>query len=171
MEALLEFQDYLLAYRLRSLVGGRLSPAGRPLSLSEYAQKRLERQKLAKELLAQADYRDHMKRVDKLTEELNFGFWHNPGETMRLLSAVIEQGGCEALESRKQFLQNLLSERELNRLSGEEKELLSAYYLGLIQASAAYLDAEVFTRLRSELDPLRDKLPLFIEALGSDKVA
>ncbi len=170
MEHLREFQDYLLAYRLRSLLGGRLKPKNRPLSLTEYAHKRLERQKLARELIGSKDYRSQMKRVDALTDELNFGFWQNPSESVIFLKTVIEQGGCKALESKTGFIQELLSEREKRTLSLEEKDLLASYYLGLIKASAAYLDAAVFTRLRAEIDGLRDELPLFME-FGSEKVA
>ena len=168
VEHLREFQDYLLAYRLRSLIGGKLRPAKRPLSLTEYAQKRLERQTLARELLSNKDYRVQMKRVDALTDELNFGFWQNPSESVVLLKTVIEQGGCQALESNDLFIEALLSEREQAELSEAEKTLLASYYLGLIKASAAYLDAEIFTRLRAEVDGLREDLPIFI-AFGQER--
>jgi hypothetical protein len=131
--------------------------------LTEYAQKRLERQKLARELLGNKDYRVQLTRVDDLTNELNFGFWQNPGESVIFLRTVIEQGGCKALESKADFVQELLSERERADLTEAEKDLLASYYLGLIKASAAYLDAEVFTRLRAEVDSLRDALPVFME--------
>ena len=158
----MEYQDYLLAYRLRALVGGSLRPQGKPFSLSEYAAKRLERQTLAKELLGSGDYRSRMRRVDALTAELSFGLWHNPNETLLVLREVIKQGGCRALESNENFVAELLTRLEREQLSDSEQMLVADYYLGLFRASAAYLDAEVFTRLRSEVEPLRERLPLFI---------
>ncbi len=163
MEALREYQDYLLAYRLKALIGGKLSPKTIPLNLPNYASKRLTRQKLAKELLGSRDYREGMKQVEALTEEINFGFWQNPNESILILKKVIEQGGCKALESKANFITELLTRLERERLSQAQEELIATYYLGLFQASAAYLDAEVFTRLRAEVDGLREDLPIFME--------
>ena len=162
MEHLLEYQDYLLAYRLRALVGGKLSPKAKPLSLSEYAERRLERQRLAQELLGTGDYHTRMRRVDELTSDLSFGFWHNPNETILVFKQVIERGGCRALESPQAFTDELLTRREKEVLSQQDQALIATYYLGLFRASAAYLDAEVFTRLRSEVEPLRERMPLFV---------
>lgn len=168
VEHLLEYQDYLLAYRLRSLVGGKLRPLAQPLSLGEYAQKRLERQALARELLGTGDYHARMRRVDELTIELSFGLWHNPNETVLIFRQVVERGGCRALESETAFVEELLTRLERERLSADQQALVARYYLGLFRASAAYLDAEVFTRLRDEVEPLREQLPLFVLPEGSD---
>ncbi len=162
MEHLLEYQDYVLAYRLRALVGGRSRPLKGYLSLNEYAKRRLERQALAKAVLGAPDYRASLRQVEALTEEINFGFWHNPGESVDFLKKMIEQGGCRALESDEHFIEELLTPRERGELSEGERRLVATYYLGLLRASAAYLDAEVFTRLRSEVEPLRDKMPVFV---------
>jgi hypothetical protein len=161
VEHLREYQDYLLAYRLRATVGGKLRPAAKELTLPEYAARRLERQQLARELLGTRDYHQRMKRVDALTDELNFGFWHNPNETIQVIKQIIEQGGCRALESESAFIETLLTRRERALTEGKE-QLIARYYLGLLRASAAYLDAEVFTRLRGEIEPLRDELPIFV---------
>lgn len=152
-----------MAYRLRILIGGMLLPKTKPLSLAEYAQKRLTRQKLARELLGTGEYHERMKKVDALTQELNFGFWQNPNETILVLKQVIKMGGCKALESKEAFIEELLTKLEREKLKPTEEKLIATYYMGLFQASAAYLDAEVFTRLRSEVDPLREELPIFIE--------
>lgn len=168
VEHLLEYQDYLLAYRLRALIGGPLRPHSKPLLLSEYAEHRLERQRLARELLGTKDYHNRMRRVDALTDKLNFGFWHNPNETVKVLRHVIEQGGCKALESSKDFTAELLTRLERASLKPNEETLIASYYMGLFRASAAYLDAEVFTRLRGEVEPLRDKLPIFVLPSGAD---
>jgi hypothetical protein len=162
VEHLREYQDYLLAYRLRALVGGSLRPQKKELTLPEYARLRTERQTLARNLLGKANYHQDMQKVEKLTDELNFGFWHNPSETVRVFKRVIEMGGCKALESSQVFNDELLTRREKEVLDLKQQELVAKYYLGLFRASAAYLDAEVFTRLRGEVDPLRDLLPVFV---------
>jgi hypothetical protein len=162
VEHLREYQDYLLAYRLRALVGGKLRPTGKLLTLPEYAQRRLERQTLAKNLLGKSNYHQDMQKVEQLTDELNFGFWHNPSETIRIFKRIIEMGGCKALESSQNFVDELLTRREKEVLEIKQKDLVARYYLGLFRASAAYLDAEVFTRLRAEVDPLREQLPVFV---------
>lgn len=168
MEHLREYQDYLLAYRLRALVGGQVRPRGGYLSLAAYAQRRLRRQELAQALLKQADYRDTLREVERLTDELNFGFWHNPGESTEFLRQVVKRGGCRALESEAHFVEELLTPLERRTLSEAQARQVARYYLGLLRASASYLDAEVFTRLRSEIEPLRDALPLFVSAPGRD---
>ena len=162
MEHLLEYQDYVLAFRLRALVGGRARPQGPYLPLAEYARLRLERQTLARKVLRSADYRLQLREVERLTERLNFGFWHNPSETIEFLKRVIEGGGCRALESAEAFTDELLTRRERAALSPGELARISTYYLGLLRASASYLDAETFDRLRAELEPLREQLPFFV---------
>ncbi len=168
MEHLLEYQDYVLAYRLRALVGGKTRPLTSHLSLGEYAQKRLKRQVLAKELIGKDDYHVTLRQVEKLTDEMNFGFWHNPGESVEFLKKMIEQGGCRAIESDRGFVDELLTTKERERLTPDERTLIATYYLGLLRASAAYLDAEVFTRLRAEVEPLRDKMPIFVLPTDAD---
>ena len=159
---MLEYQDYVLAYRLRAAVGGKTRPPAGYLSLSEYAGLRLERQALAKNLLKNQDYRVQLREVEALTDRLNFGFWHNPSETTAFLKRVIEQGGCAALESPEAFVHELLTRRERAELTPEKALRVARYYLGLLRASASYLDAEVFTRLRAEIEPLREELPFFV---------
>ena len=171
MEHLREYQDYLLAYRLRARVGGALRPAARELDLAEYAALRIERQRLARGLLGDADYRDGLRRVDALTDRLNFGFWHNPSETAGVLRKIALAGGCAALESEGAFVAELLTRAERARLGDEDAERLAGYYLGLLRASAAWLDPAIFTRLRDELDARRDDLPLFVELGGDPAVA
>jgi hypothetical protein len=165
VEHLLEYQDYILAYRLRVLVGNvQVGNTARPayLSLAEYAGKRLERQALAKSILKSQDYRGALREVEALTDALNFGFWHNPAETIDFLKRVIEGGGCAALESPEAFVNALLTRSERVRLGDAPARLVAVYYLGLLRASASHLDAETFTRLRAEIEPLRERLPFFV---------
>jgi len=169
-EPLLEYQDYLLAYRLRALIGGALRPRGRELRLAEYAAKRLERQRLARQLLGDPGYRATMRVVDDLTDELNFGFWHNPSETVVVLRKVVDAGGARALEDEDGFAEELLTRRERALLGAEGTRAVARYYLGLVRASAAYLDPETFTRLRAQVEPSRASMPVFVR-LGHDPAA
>lgn len=169
MEHLREYQDYLLAYRLRALIGGRSRPRGAPLSLSAYAAKRLRRQALAREVTSSGDYRAALRDVDALTDELAFGFWHNPAETVAMLTHVVAAGGCVALEGEAAFAAALLTPRERARAGPAGCAALARYYLGLVRASAAYLDAETFDRLRGALDGAREHLPLVV--VDGDPVA
>jgi hypothetical protein len=167
MEHLREYQDYVLAYRLRMQVGGALAPRAPQLSLAAYAGKRLERQELARALLGSGAYQTKMRRVDELTDETNFGFWQNPNETVAVLKKIIDAGGCPAVENEDGFVQALLTPQERASLGDEGGRQVARYYLGLLRASAAYLDPEVFTRLRADIDPLRDDLPVFVP-VGED---
>jgi len=167
VEPLLEYQDYLLAYRLRALIGGKLRPSSRELRVHEYARLRLERQELAREVLGRDDYRERLRQVDALTDRLNFGFWHNPNETVIVLRRVIEAGGCSALESDEAFAEQLLTRAERERLGPAGVATVTTYYLGLLRSSASYLDPATFTRLRADVEPLRAAIPVFV-ALGED---
>ena len=167
VEHLREYQDYVLAHRLRVLVGGALEPPVAMLSLAAYARKRLERQALARELLGSGAYQTKMRRVDVLTDETNFGFWQNPNETVVVLKKIIGAGGSQAVESEDGFVAALLTHEELARIGHDAAQRVARYYLGLLRASAAYLDPEVFTRLRSDIDPLRDEIPIFVP-VGED---
>lgn len=167
VEHLREYQDYVLAYRLRALIGGRLRPSGPQLSLAAYAARRLRRQALARQVTASDDYRTSLREVERLTDELSFGVWHNPSESVRLLEVVVRSGGCRALESEAAFAHELLTPTERARAGAEGVALLARYYLGLLRASSAYLDAVVFDRLRSSLDAERDRLPVVVSDLGA----
>lgn len=164
VEHLLEYQDYLLAYRLRALIGGRLRPGAPPLSLPGYAARRLRRQALARGLAVGSAGRGALREVERLTDELSFGLWHDPVETVALLRHVVAAGGCVALESEAAFASELLTRGERHRAGQEAVALLASYYLGLVRASAACLDAEAFDRLRGALDPARARLPLVVDA-------
>lgn len=162
MEHLLEYQDYLLAYRLRAEVGGKLMPNEPELAVPRYAALRVERQALARAVVGAGPYQERMRRVDALTDRLNFGFWHNPTETVTVLRGVIEAGGCRALEDAEGFLETLLTRAERARLTDTDARRVPAYYLGLVRASVAYLDPDVFTRMRADVEPLRASLPVFV---------
>lgn len=162
MEHLREYQDYVLAYRLRALLGGRLRPSGALLELPAYAATRLRRQALARQVTSSDDYRASLREVERLTGELSFGLWHNPSETLALLEQVVRSGGCRALESEAAFVSELLTRAERRRAGQAGCAFLARYYLGLVRASSAYLDASVFDRVRTELDRMRERLPVVV---------
>lgn len=166
VEHLREYQDYVLAYRLRALIGGKVRPRAPQLSLPEYARKRLRRQTLARRVLTGEDYRATLGAVDQLTDALNFGFWHNPSEALAFLRQVSRQGGHPALASPQAFIDHLLTPLERTRLGPDEEALIGRYYLGLLYSAISCLDPEAFTRLRDELEPLRERLPLFLSDLA-----
>jgi hypothetical protein len=162
VEHLRDYQDYVLAYRLRALLGGRLRPGGPLLELPAYAARRLRRQALARQVAASDDYRASLREVERLTSELSFGLWHNPSETLGLLEQVVRSGGCRALESEAAFVSELLTRSERRRAGDASCALLARYYLGLLRASSAFLDAAVFDRQRGALDVLRERLPVVV---------
>ena len=162
MEHLREFQDYLLAYRLRAVIGGQARPRGAPLALAAYAARRVRRQALAREVATTAEYHASLREVERLSDELNFGLWHDPIETNALLRHVVAAGGCPALESEAAFVAALLTPSERRRAGPAATGRLARYYLGLVRSAAAYLDAEVFDRLRGGLDAERAHLPLVV---------
>ncbi|MDF1522890.1 MAG: hypothetical protein P1P87_08730 [Trueperaceae bacterium] len=93
-EHLLEYQDHVLAYRLRALLGGRLRPSTPLLTLPAYADRRLRRQRLARELVGRSDYREALREVERRSDALCFGFWYDPSETQAMLRAVVAAGGA-----------------------------------------------------------------------------
>ena len=162
MEHLREYQDYLLAYRLRAVIGGPARPSGAPLGLAAYAVRRVRRQALAREVVTNADYHAALREVERISDELNFGVWHDPVETNALLRRVVAVGGCPALESEAAFVDALLTPGERRRAGPAATGRLARYYLGLVRSAAAYLDADVFDRVRGELDVERARVPLVV---------
>ena len=68
-----EYQDYVIAHRVRRLLGGRLEPKAF-LTVPEYAQKRMKRQQIAREIVTLKPFTtERLHIVDQLTDELCFG--------------------------------------------------------------------------------------------------
>lgn len=76
MDPYREYQDYVVAHRLRVALG---QPPGRLLHLSEYARLRLRRSELVRKLVSRQGDPYLLAQIEQLTEELNYGFWSNPG--------------------------------------------------------------------------------------------
>ena len=153
---LLEYQHYLMAHRLRALLGGRLTPTAL-LSLPEYASRRIMRQNLARQMITRASPPEAMKSLDRLTDELMFGFWLNPGEVTAFLRAAIRQGSHPALGEPQAFAQ-LLSSTERGRLGEGGVERVCRYYLTCLHLASPGVDPHalehIFERLEAAVPPL-----------------
>nr|WP_019585276.1 hypothetical protein [Deinococcus apachensis] len=162
-EMLLEFQGYVLAYRLRAAVGGRVTPRGELLSLSGYAALRLERQALARGLVREGLDHARMGRLDQLSDELMFGFWLNPAEVAAFLRAAIRQGGHPALGDPGAFAA-LLTPTEHERLGDLGVRLVCAHHLTCLSLAAPLLDPDALGRVWQRVEATTP--PLFVDELA-----
>ena len=155
-DLLLEYQHYLMAHRLRSLLGGRLTPTPL-LTLPEYATRRIERQDLARQMVTRASPPEAMRSIDRLTDELMFGFWLNPAEVTAFLRAAIRQGSHPALGESAAFAR-LLTPTEQARLGAGGVDRVSLYYLTCLHLASPGADPHalehIFQRIDANLPPL-----------------
>ena len=153
---LLEYQHYLMAHRLRSLLGGRLTPS-RLLTVPEYAARRVERQTLARQMITRASPPEAMRSLDRLTDELMFGFWLNPAEVTAFLRAAIRQGSHPALGEPAVFAE-LLSDTERARLGPAGVDRVCRYYLTCLHLASPGADPHalehIFERIEANVPPL-----------------
>lgn len=162
-EMLLEYQGYVLAYRLRAAVGGRVAPRGGVLSLARYAGKRLERQALARKLVRSGLDRADMARLDALSGELMFGFWLNPAEVAAFLRAALRQGGHPALGDPGAFAA-LLTPSERERLGELGVRLVCAHHLTCLSLAAPLLDPDALASVWQRVEATTP--PLFVDELA-----
>lgn len=148
-EMLLEFQGYVLAYRLRAAVGGRVAPPGETLTLAEYAARRMERQDLARGLVRQGLHPLRMRRLDALSDELMFGFWLNPSEVAAFLRGVAA----------------LLTPAERERLGETGVRLVCAHHLTCLTLAAPMLDPDALAGVWSRVEATTP--PLFVDELAA----
>lgn len=161
-ELLSEYQGYVLAYRLRAAVGGRVTPPGAQLELSEYARIRLERQALAHQLVRQGMTPEHMRRLDALSDELMFGFWLNPSEVAAFLRAAIREGSHPALGDPAAFAA-LLTPSERGRLGEAGVRRVCAHHLACLTLASPGLDPDGLARAFHHIENTRP--PLFLDNL------
>ena len=174
-ELLHEFQGYVLAYRLRRAVGGRVAPRGRALTLGEYARKRLERQQLARDLVGGGLHPRQLGHLDRLSDELMFGFWLNPREVAAFLKgAGLNAAGLTgtgltgmgwgtphpALGDSAAFAA-LLSNNERARLGDLGVRLVVAHHLTCLTLGAPLLDPNDTERVWQRIEATRP--PLFVD--------
>lgn len=159
-----EYQDYVIAFRVRSLLGGKLTPK-RFLSLSTYARKRLARQKLARELITVKPFTlDRLSNVDALTDELCFGMWRNPREINDFLSAVWRLGGHRIFEFESEFAAQVLTPSERQRLNEQGLEI-ARFYNACLRVGAAAMNPEEMDFAAERVLQLSKVLPVFIDEL------
>lgn len=168
VELLREYQGYVLAYRLRAAVGGRVAPGEEQLSLAGYASTRLERQDLARGLIKDGLDAGRMRRLDRLSDTLMFGFWLNPAEVAAFLRAAIQEGSHPAL-GRPEAFAALLTHSERTRLGEAGVQQVCAHHLACLTLAVPMLDPDGLSRawqLIEETVP-----PLFLDELAAAGVA
>ncbi|MFC6661908.1 hypothetical protein [Deinococcus multiflagellatus] len=163
-EMLREYQEYVLAYRLRRAVGGRVTPQGEQLSLAGYAALRLERQDLARRLVREGLDPGRMRRLDALSDQLMFGFWLNPSEVAAFLRAAIREGGHPALGHPAAFAA-LLTPAERARLGEVGVAQVCAHHLACFALAAPMMDPDGLQAAWQRIEATRP--PLFLDELSA----
>ncbi|AEB10987.1 hypothetical protein [Marinithermus hydrothermalis] len=156
MDPYREYQDYVMAYRLRRALGLPRRPL---LSLAGYAGLRLERNRLAARLVEGHGTPALLKRLDTLSELLHYGFWSNP-EALEAFLHHLPPAAPPLLSSPEAFEQ-LLTPSERRRLL--EPGLAGRYYLGWLRLPRA-MDPGTFEAILEEQEGLGQRLGLFLDA-------
>lgn len=167
-ELLREYQDYVLAHRLRAALGGRLTPKSGLLDVRTYAGKRVERQKLALALVRKEIPLAGLRDIDRLTLDTAYGFWHNPSEVAEFLRGAIRQGGHPALSDPDAFLQ-LLSPAERERLGEAGRRAVCGHYLTCLSLASPGIDPVVLESIYARVESF--KVPAFIDELQGEGLA
>lgn len=154
-----EYQDYVVAHRLRSELGERLPPL---FSLSEYAALRLERSELLHKLVARQGDSSLLNQIEELTDDLNYGFWSNPGTLKAFLSRI--GPGIPPLLSSPEAFERLLSPTERSRLP--EPGLAGRYYLGWLRLPSLVMEPMAFEAALREQESLGERLGLFLDTFN-----
>lgn len=155
MDPYREYQDYVIAHRLRVVLG---YVPGKCYSLPEYAALRLRRGELVRKLVARQGDSALLSRIEQITEDLSYGFWSNPSVLkgfMRRLSPVV----CPVLESPQTF-ETLLTPNELTRL---EPGLAGQYYLGWFRLPGLLNEPVAFEEALRQQEALSERLGLFLD--------
>jgi hypothetical protein len=162
-----EYQDYVIAHRVRRLFGGRLEPKNF-LTIPEYAQKRLERQRLAREIVTVKPLTpERLRAVDRLTDELCFGMWRNPREINDFLLAAWRLGGHAILENPSEFAAQVLLPHERARLPEGGLEVARLYHACLTLGAAALSLGEMELAAQ-RVDHAANAVPLYLEEFVPD---
>lgn len=160
-QLLLEYQDYILAYRLKRQVGGKLSPKNPKLTLPEYARMRLHRMELARKLVSTGMQAEEFSELDDLTDQMNYGFWYNPRYVSEFLHAVLFAGRDDTFVEEQGFLR-LLSPTELQRLGTGTHDLYRKYS-ACFRLATPGVDPLVLERIYEIIE--KSHVPLFIDEL------
>ena len=164
-ELLLEYQHYVVAYRLRSVLGGHLTPHGPALKLSEYSLIRNERQALARQMISRGCPPGTLAKLETLTDRLLFGFWHNPSQMADFIRAAVRQGGHPALEDPAAFAA-LLSVSERSRLGERGLGRVIRHYHACLDLAGLFTSPHGFDAAWARVEA--ERVPLFIDELSAD---
>lgn len=156
MDPYREYQDYVLAHRLRVALGQSL---GRLLDLSEYARLRLRRGELVRKLVSRQGDPYLLAQIEQLTEELNYGFWSNPG-TLKAFLRRFAALHIPALSSAEAF-EDLLTLEERSRLP--QPGLAGRYYLGWLRLPHLVMEPIAFEHAMREQEAWAEQLGLFLD--------
>ncbi|RMH54488.1 MAG: hypothetical protein D6684_09620 [Deinococcus-Thermus bacterium] len=156
MDPFREYQDYVMAHRLR--VALDFFP-GQLYTLSEYATLRLRRSELLQKLVRCQGDSALLSRIEQISDQINYGFWSNPG----VLSAFLKRlhpAPPPLLQSPEGF-EELLTPNERRRLA--EPGLAGRYYLGWLRLPALLDEPLRFELARQEQEVLAERLGLFLD--------
>lgn len=162
-----EYQDDVIAHRVRKLLGGKLEPSAF-LSLPQYATRRLERQGLAREIVTVKPLTpERLRAVDRLTDELCFGMWRNPREINDFLSAALRAGGHPIFEFEALFAALVLEENERARLPERGLEI-ARLYRACLALGAAMLNIDEMELAAERVDELSNNIPLYLDIFNPE---
>ncbi|ADD27451.1 hypothetical protein [Meiothermus ruber] len=156
MDPFREYQDYVIAHRLREALD--FFP-GKLYSLCEYATLRLRRSELVRKLVGRQGDPALLSRIEQISDEINFGFWSNPGLLKAFLKRLPPQQ-YPVLHSPEAF-ETLLSHTERLRL--KEPGLAGRYYLGWLRLPALLDEPSAFEQAMLEQEHLAEALGLFLD--------
>jgi len=156
MDPFREYQDYVMAYRLRQALDfypGKLYPLG------EYAILRLRRSELVRKLVGRQGDPALLSRIEQITDEINYGFWSNPGVLKAFLKRLTPLQ-YPVLTSPEAF-ETLLTRSEQLRLA--RPGLAGAYYIGWLRLPCLLEEPLIFEQARLKQERLADELGLFLD--------
>ncbi len=133
---------------------------GRLLGLSEYARLRLRRSELVRKLVSRQGDPHLLTQIEGLTEELNYGFWSNPGTMKAFLHRCASL--CIPALSSPQAFEDLLTLEERSRLA--EPGLAGRYYLGWLRLPQLVMEPIAFEQAMREQEAWGEQLGLFLDA-------
>jgi hypothetical protein len=132
---------------------------GKLYSLPEYATLRLRRSELVRKLVGRRGDPALLSRIEQLTEDLNYGFWLNPG-SLRAFLMRRSPAQPPVLASPEGF-ETLLSSAEKLRIRAPG--LVGQYYLGWLNLPAPMEGPLLFQQAMREQENLAEQLGLFLD--------
>jgi hypothetical protein len=153
-----EYQDYIMAYRLRKALGYVQTL----YTLADYAALRLRRGELIQKLIARQGDPLLLARIEQITEDLNYGFWSNPGILKGFLQRI-GSGYHPTLSSPENF-EELLSPSEHRRIHATQ---VGEYYLGWLRLPGLVNEPIAFEYCLQEQERLAEHVGLFLDEFNT----